>query len=257
MGTAYAGFQRQMGKATVQGLLESAIKTVAQEQVTVSGSGRTDAGAHACRQVIAFSTASSLPPETIARAMNAYLPRDVVVTDLREVRTEFHPRFSAVSRLYRYLIYNRHERSPFWHARAAHIREYLDVDSMGRAALSLVGRHDVGSFVPASVRGDRVRTITRVSCRRVDHLISIDLEANGFMRQMARSMVGTLVDVGLGKTRVDGVAAIVEHADRRLAGQTMPAHGLYLVDVRYPNTGPFGGRESKQFDNNEWFKEYE
>jgi len=128
---------------------------------------------------------------------------------------------------------------------------------MSRAALSLVGRHDVSSFVPVSVRGDRIRTITRVSCRRVDHLISIDLEANGFMRQMARSIVGTLVDVGLGKTRVDDVAAIIEHADRRLAGQTMPAHGLYLVDVRYPDTGPFGGRESKQFDNNEWFKEHE
>jgi tRNA pseudouridine38-40 synthase len=199
----------------------------------VVGAGRTDAGAHAFHQVVAFDTSSRLAPEALLRALNAHLPRDIAVTGACDVHPTFHPRYDATSRVYRYLIWNRAVRSPLWRGRAAHVARRLDVGAMDVAARSLVGVHDFSAFV-ASHSENRSREMLRAACSRTGDLVSIELEATGFMRQMVRSIAGTLIRVGLGKLDVPAVRTILESRDRGLAGDTAPACGLYLIDVRYP-----------------------
>jgi tRNA pseudouridine38-40 synthase len=217
----------------VQATLEDALSRVTQENVHVIGSGRTDAGAHAAFQVVAFSTESVLQTETLQRAANALLPRDVAITSAREVAESFHPRFDAASRVYRYLIWNRPVRSPFWEGRAMHVKPHLDEQAMHRALQYLHGRCDFASFVPANFVGSRERTVCAARCRRDGPLVIVDIEAEGFMRQMVRSIVGTLIDVGRGKIGAREFERIVLARDRTQAGRTASAHGLYLVAVRY------------------------
>lgn len=218
----------------MQATLEQAIGAVTQERVTLVGSGRTDAGAHALQQVVAFSTSSRLTSEVLRRAINAHLPRDIVVTDAREVAAHFHPRYDASSRIYRYLIWNRPVRSPFWEGRAAHVPQTLDEGAMRHAATLLLGERDFSSFVPVSYARIRTRTMYRVDCRRQGDLVVVELEASGFMRQMVRAIVGTLIWVGLGRIDAAEFQRIVDSADRTAAAQTAPAHGLYLQSVVYP-----------------------
>lgn len=233
MGTAFAGFQRQPSKRTVQATLEDAIRIVTQEDVRLVAAGRTDAGTHALQQVAAFSTASTLPVADMTRALNATLPFDVAVTSIADVDPSFHPRFDAVSRIYRYVIWNRTIRSPLWHGRAAHIKRILDADAMNEAAAHLIGRHDFSAFIPQRIDVRRTRVLYNAHCRRDGDLVIVELEAQGFMRQMIRSIVGSLVEIGLGKADPDSLRATVESRDRREGGDTMPACGLYLVEVRY------------------------
>ncbi|GAC1519030.1 MAG: tRNA pseudouridine(38-40) synthase TruA [Chloroflexota bacterium] len=234
MGTAYAGFQRQPGKVTVQSVIEESIATVTQEYAPVVASGRTDAGAHALGQVIAFSSLTRLQDQVLQRALNATLPRDIVVTHVQDVAADFHPRFDAHSRTYRYLLYNRHVPSPLWRLRAAHVRRPLDVGAMAEAASALLGRHNFAAFVPAIQAVESTRTFYSSHCRRRGDLIAVDLRASGFKRQMVRSIVGTLIWAGEGKIGRDDFSTIMASGDRRRAGETMPAHGLYLLDVHYP-----------------------
>lgn len=226
--------------------IENAINAVTGEQVAVQGSGRTDAGAHALHQVVAFSTGSSLAPHILQRALNANLPLDVAVTDAREVAGGFNPRFDAHSRHYRYLIWNRETRSPFWNGRAAHVRRRLDVHAMNEAAACLVGTHDFSSFVPAADPGNHVRRMDEATCRREGDLVIVDLRASGFMKQMVRSIVGTLILVGSAKLAPATVRQILAARDRARGGQTAPAFGLYLQDVRYAS--PAGGGESEEME---------
>jgi tRNA pseudouridine38-40 synthase len=219
----------------VQATLEQAIESITGGKPSVVGSGRTDAGAHALRQVVAFSTESTLGADVLRRALNATLPADIAVTSAQEVRSNFHPRFDASSRVYRYLIWNRPVRSPFWHGRAAHVKPYLEVDAMHEAAQHLTGTHDFGAFVPRNLTGSRTRTVYRAECRRDGDVVSVELEADGFMRQMVRSIVGTLVRVGLGKIGSAEFGGILASLDRKQAATTAPAAGLYLAEVRYPN----------------------
>lgn len=219
----------------MQGVLEQAIGAVTGESVRVIASGRTDAGAHALGQVIAFTTASDLPAGTLQRALTAHLPPDVTVTAVDDVGESYHPRYDACARRYRYLIWNRAARSPLWHDRALHVPVSLDVCRMHAAAQCLIGEHDFSSFVPTVHAGSRVRTMYVAGCRRTGDLVSIELEGNGFMRQMVRSIAGTLVRVGLGKLSVSEFAAVLAARDRARAAGTAPAHGLYLVGVRYGN----------------------
>jgi tRNA pseudouridine38-40 synthase len=233
MGSNYAGFQRQPGKTTVQGTLEAALQLITGERTAVIGSGRTDAGAHALGQVCAFSTASALPPDTFRRALNAHLPDDLAVISACEVDADFHPRFEAVRRTYRYLIWNRETRSPFWQGRAAQVRVPLDERRMDEALQLLAGPRDMSSFVPARTTGSRVRTIFSASCRRDGDLITIEIAASGFMRQMVRALVGTVIRVGTGRLDLADFQRVVDMAHRPAAGDTAPAHGLYLVRVDY------------------------
>lgn len=219
----------------MQGTLEKAIGAVTQEQVRVIGSGRTDAGAHALHQVVAFSTASTLSADTLRRAINAHLPDDVSVAEARDARSDFHPRFDAVSRSYRYLIWNRPFRSPFWVGRAAHVKPRLDERAMDAAARSLLGSHDFSAFADVREETDRCRHMYRAECRRQGDLVALELEASGFMRQMVRSIAGTLIRIGSGQMRPENMQEILASGDRSRAGDTAPACGLYLIDVRYPD----------------------
>lgn len=234
LGTRYAGFQTQPGKTTVQQVLEMAIANVTGEAVRVLGSGRTDAGAHAVGQVIAFSTESALPIAAFLRALNAHLPDDINVTSTEDVALSFHPRYDALRRTYRYLIWNRPVRSPFWLGRSAHVRPPLDVDRMDKAARHLIGDHDFGAFVAAAATPNRRRTMQRAHCWREADVVIVELEASGFMRQMVRAIAGTLIDVGLGKLDVLDFERILLSRDRARAGETAPACGLYLFRVSYP-----------------------
>jgi tRNA pseudouridine38-40 synthase len=218
---------------TVQGVLEEAVEAVTQERTRIVGSGRTDAGAHALGQVVAFSTSSVLPADTLVRAINAHLPVDVAVVDAQDVDLEFHPRFDARSRVYRYLIWNRPVRSPHWTGHAMYIPGRLDVASMNEAAGLLVGCHDFSAFVPVQQDGSRVRAVSAATVRREGDLVVFEIEATGFMKQMVRSIAGTLIRVGRGKVPAGDITRILTSKERTMAGDTAPAHGLYLVDVRY------------------------
>jgi len=233
VGAAYAGFQGQPGKVTVQSTLEQAIFAVTQEDVRVVGSGRTDAGAHALGQVVAFDTARDLPCDTLLHALNAHLPEDVRVVVCEEATPTFNPRHDALSRTYRYVIWNRPTHSPFLLGRAAHVRKPLDETTMHLALQTLVGPCDVSAFVPVSTEGSRTRTIFDASCRRDGHLVMVEVTASGFMKQMMRALVGTLVTVGTGRLAISEFLHIVQSGDRSLAGTTAPACGLYLVEVSY------------------------
>lgn len=233
MGTSYVGFQSQPGKATVQAVLESAISRVTGDRTRIIGSGRTDAGAHACAQVIAFSTESPLPVDVLGRAINAYLPDDVTVTSTAEADESFHPRFDAQSRTYRYLIWNRVTPSPFWTDRAMFVRPRLDVNLMAQAARALEGTHDFGAFVATSAPGDRTRTMYSARSWREDDMVLVELEATGFMQQMVRTIAGTLVRVGLGRLSVADFSGVLASRNRVQAAETAPACGLYLMRVRY------------------------
>jgi len=223
---------------TVQQTLEHTIEAITQQEALILGSGRTDAGAHALGQVVVFDTASSLSASTLQRAMNALLPFDISITAADDVAGDYHPRLDAESRVYRYLIWNRPVRSPFWHGRAAHVPRSLDITTMNEAAQALVGERDFSAFVPVQQQGSRRRIMLRAGCARDGHLATIDLEATGFMRQMVRSIAGTLIRVGLGKLSVEGFRAILESGNRHQAATTAPAAGLYLAEVRYPQTPP-------------------
>lgn len=223
----------------MQSILEGAISAVTQEDVRLVGSGRTDSGAHALRQVVAFSTESAIPASTLLRAVNAHLPKDVVVTTLADVDPSFHPRYDATSRLYRYLIWNRSVRSPFWEKRAAHVPRRLDERAMRSALRTLVGRHDLSTFIRAAEQGSRERTLYHADAGRSGDLVWIELEGAGFMRHMVRSIVGTVVDVGLGKIDLARFCTIVRSRDRRQGRRTAPAYGLYLAEVRYTKEDGF------------------
>jgi len=217
----------------VQGTLERALSIIMQEDIQVAGSGRTDAGAHAVRQVVAFTTTSTLPTETMCRAANAVLPRNIALIEARDAVPSFHPRVDARSRTYRYLLWNRPTRSPFWEERATHVKRPLNESTMNAAAQCLVGIHDFSAFVPNALEGQRVRRIDGAVCRRDGDLVMVELQGSGFMRQMVRSIAGTLVRVGLGKMSSTAFAAVLQSGERKAAGDTLPACGLYLVDVQY------------------------
>lgn len=233
VGTAYAGFQRQRRVRTVQSALEDAIRAATGDVVTLAAAGRTDAGAHALGQMAAFDTHSALPVGTLRDALNVHLPGDIAVTRVHDVPAGFNPRRDAVSRTYRYVILNRAARSALYGGRAWHIRTPLDTERMHDAAQTLIGEMDLGAFVPVRQEGSKIRTVYHAACTRVDDVIAVELEASGFMKQMARAIVGTLVEVGRHRLDLRGFQAIVAARDRTLAAPTAPAHGLYLVDVRY------------------------
>lgn len=220
----------------MQETLEKAIEVVTREKVKVTGSGRTDAGAHALGQVIAFSTGSTLSVARLGQAINVNLPKDVAVTSVRDVDDSFHPRFDATKRIYRYLIWNRSVRSPLWHGRAAHVKYPLDERLMSEAAKHLIGEHDFAAFVPSNLREHRARTLYRIECRREVDLVVVEVEGNGFRRQMIRSIVGTLIRVGRGQIQSTQLLQILQSKDRTMAAETAPAYGLYLMDVIYPHT---------------------
>ena len=232
-GTDYAGFQIQKSKRTIQGEIERALARVTQEEIRIVGAGRTDAGVHARGQVIAFRTAWRRSLRELQRALNAVLPRDIAVRELALAAEDFHPRFSAVSREYRYTIWNAPVRSPLVGRFAYHFPWPLDVAAMNEAASVLVGTHDFASFGRPPKGENTVRTVYRAKCTREGSFVYFDIVANAFLQRMVRSIVGTLLEVGTGKLSPADFREILEATDRRRASPPAPAHGLCLMKVNY------------------------
>lgn len=233
-GTRYAGFQRQTNAPTVQAELESAIQRLTGETAGVTAAGRTDAGVHARGQVVGFTTQSRLPVADMCRALNALLPLDIAVREVRETTPEFHARFSAVRRTYRYTILNTAVRSPLMRATTCHVGTPLDAAAMHQAAQALIGQHDFAAFGgPMRKGGSTVRTVYRVTCQREGDLVIVEIEANAYLSRMVRHIVGTLLAVGRGALAVDDVAVILATKDRRKAHNAAPAQGLCLMDIGY------------------------
>ncbi len=234
-GTKYAGWQVQpVRQATIQGTLQAALGRILGEPVSVIGSGRTDAGVHALGQVASCRVRSEMPRERLHRALNAVLPRDIVVTQLDETPAGFHARFDARAKRYRYRILNGPVVLPFDRRYVHHVPMPLRVTLMRKEANALLGRHDVRAFgkVGRPV-ADTHRTISLVRLTRRGALIEFDIEANGFLYGMMRSIVGTLIDVGRGRLPAGTMTQILKTRDRRLVGTAAPAKGLCLMGVKY------------------------
>ncbi|HUS80083.1 MAG TPA: tRNA pseudouridine(38-40) synthase TruA [Armatimonadota bacterium] len=233
-GTAYHGFQRQPQLMTVQRRLEETCERVLGEKISIAAAGRTDAGVHAIGQAVAFPLLSPIPLEGLVRALNDALPTDVSVVSAQEVPEEFHPRYDCKSKLYSYRILNRELPSPFINRYAWHVPEALDVELMQAAGEKLVGRHDFASFCAAGgSAGDTVRSLSRLDVAREGELVEMRAEGDGFLYMMMRIIVGTLVEVGLGRLSVEEVGWILAARDRNKAGPTAPPQGLCLVKVSY------------------------
>jgi tRNA pseudouridine38-40 synthase len=234
-GSGFAGWQRQANARTVQGVLEETIARVTGERVTVNGAGRTDAGVHACGQVANFRTTSRLSADHLQRALNALLPPSVAVVQAEEVPAEFHARFGAVGKHYRYTLSLGPVRPVFDRERVLHVRAHLSLPAMRRAARPLVGEHDFAAFTKqADEAKSTVRHIDDVHIRRNGSRVLVDITGSGFLYGMVRAIVGTLLEVGRGKLTPAALADILASCDRRRAGPTAPAHGLCLMSVRYP-----------------------
>jgi len=233
-GTEFSGWQRQPGRRTVQEVVESALRPLTGEPVAVTASGRTDAGVHALGQVAHFHTIARHPPEVFLKALNATLPPDVRVVWAEEAPQSFHATLDAQSKRYRYVIDNGPFADPFLRRTAWHLFRPLDAPRMNRAVQALRGRHDFRSFETNwPNRMSSVRTILDVQVRRVDHRVELEVEADGFLYNMVRSIAGTAVLVGLGDRPETFVAEVLHAQDRRLAGPTAPPQGLFLLQVRY------------------------
>ncbi|MGQ9463508.1 MAG: tRNA pseudouridine(38-40) synthase TruA [Candidatus Fervidibacter sp.] len=233
-GTDFHGFQRQKGLRTVQEELERTMTILLGHTVSVKAAGRTDAGVHAEGQVVSFWTNCPIPTDRLPVALNSLLPPDIVAKRSEEVGPDFHPRFSAVSRVYRYLIDNRPVPSTLLKRYSWHIPEPLDLEAMKIAAQFLVGVHDFASFhASGSDLGSTVREMKRIKITKRNGVIAITMEANAFLYHMARIIVGTLVDIGLGRRSPDEMNALLAARDRVAAGKTAPPQGLCLLQVKY------------------------
>lgn len=232
-GIKYCGWQKQPNSSGIQGTIEYAIYEITKEKVNIIGSGRTDAGVHALGQVANLKTNSNIPAARIPDALNAKLPKDISIIDCQEVSDDFHSRYSATGKIYRYLIYNKPYRSPLYKDISYHVRYDLDIEKMRVEAQSLLGTHEFKGFMSSgsSVK-DTVRTIHNISIEESGDLIVLEVEGNGFLYNMVRILVGTLVDIGRG--RIDKpLEEIIASQDRGEAGHTAPAHGLFLKKVHY------------------------
>ncbi|MCS7166626.1 MAG: tRNA pseudouridine(38-40) synthase TruA [Gemmatales bacterium] len=233
-GTDFAGWQIQPGRRTVQETLETAIAKVTQEKVRCNVSGRTDAGVHALGQVVNFYTGTTLPAERLLRAINANLPSDVVIRRAEDVPQAFDANHDARGKWYRYYIHIGEIRPVFLRRYVWHIPWHLDVLKMQRASQPLLGRHDFRSFETEwPNRMSSVRNITYLEWRQRGPLIWLDIAADGFLYNMVRAIVGTLLNVGRGYWPEERVAEILRAQDRRLAGPTAPPQGLFLMHVWY------------------------
>lgn len=233
-GTRYEGWQSQKKGKTIQEVFEKALARILKEPTHLAGSSRTDSGVHARGFVAHFKTKSALPDSKIKDALNFYLPKDILVFSAKTVGDSFHARFSAKSKLYRYDIWVSRTRPLFEAPFVLWYPHPLDVNLMRRAARPIKGRHDFSAFKDSGdIKESHVREIKRFSVKREGRLIRIELEGNGFLRHMARIIVGTLIEAGRKKLTPEAVASILSSKDRSKAGPTAKALGLTLVRVKY------------------------
>lgn len=244
-GTNYSGWQVQKKETTIQGLLEDAVFNVTGEELRVTGASRTDAGVHAFDQAAVFRTQSGLDADVFRRALNANLPADIRITVAEEANADFHPRYSAKHKTYSYIISEEGMYSAFLKRYSWQMRCRLDHNAMNAAAAHLSGEHDFTSF-RASGCGSKnpVRKIMKLEVLKLNSIefisfrfnipvIKITIQANAFLRHMARNIVGTLVEVGRDRMGPDKVKEILDAKDRKAAGKTAPARGLFLEEIIY------------------------
>ncbi|MGD8379611.1 MAG: tRNA pseudouridine(38-40) synthase TruA [Gammaproteobacteria bacterium] len=234
-GGGYSGWQRQSHILAVQEVVERAIGRVAAHPVEVTCGGRTDAGVHAVGQVIHFDTPAERNDRSWTLGCNAHLPDDVSIHWARHVSDDFHARFSALSRTYRYVILNRATRSALWHGRAWWVHRPLTVERMQEGARCLVGEHDFSSYRAVACQAHSpVRIVRRLDVWRTHDLIFIEIQANGFLHHMVRNIAGVLAAIGRGDRSPDWAGEVLNWRDRTLGGVTAPAAGLYFREVEYP-----------------------
>ena len=242
-GTNYCGWQiqgRSKNKPSIQETLEKTLRKILQEKIRLIASGRTDAGVHAEAQVANFKTKANIALDKLQKALNGLLPNDITVSKVGEVKLDFHSRFAAKSKLYRYTILNQPYPSAFLEDKVYFYPYPLDIQLMRQEARCLLGRHNFKSFCASgSSAKDTIRTIKRISIKKLTYgfksapLIVIDIEADGFLYNMARNIVGTLIEIGRGKFSKGSCKRILLSKDRKLAGPTAPACGLCLLKVKY------------------------
>jgi len=233
-GAAFCGWQTQPSECAVQDVLERALAGIAGEKIATVCAGRTDAGVHALAQVVHFDTGVQRPESAWVRGTNALLPAGVAVTWARPVADDFHARYAARERGYRYVLLNHALRPALNDGRVGWFHSPLDLDSMRAAAQTLVGAHDFSAFRSAACQAKSpVRELRRLDIRRSGDYVLFELVGNAFLHHMVRNIVGSLLYVGKGKHKPEWIAAVLASRDRRLAAPTLEAAGLYLERVSY------------------------
>ncbi|MCL1963555.1 MAG: tRNA pseudouridine(38-40) synthase TruA [Firmicutes bacterium] len=233
-GTAYAGWQRQLNAPSVQAALERALLSLTGEAAAVTGASRTDAGVHALGQAAHFDTRSSIPAEKFSFALNTRLPDDVRVVDARLAAPDFHARYGARGKTYRYQIHNSPHASALYRHQRAHVIPTLDAALMRNAGRDVLGEHDFRAFAAAGCEAkSTVREITEAGLRRDGELIELTVSGRSFLYNMVRILAGSLIYIGMGKLPPDALAAALRSGNRLDLGFTAPAHGLTLMKVRY------------------------
>lgn len=233
-GTDYHGFQIQANARTVQQALEQALAEILQTNIHIRYAGRTDAGVHASGQIIDLWTTWGRSLEELQRAWNATLPSDIAISELLPAPQDFHPRYSAQSRIYRYSIWNHSIRSPLHRRTHQHVAWWLDAERMAEGAQVLIGEHDFRTFgAPMTPEGPTVRVVERAEVWRDRDEVFVEIEANAFLRRMVRRIVAVLVDVGQGRLTVSDVADALAAADPAAVQGLAPPQGLCLIKVEY------------------------
>jgi len=240
-GTAYQGWQQQKTGTGIQQKLEAALAKLFPSKPKLHSASRTDSGVHALGMVAHFEVPAAefrkrrMPIQHLPLAINAWLPDDIRVTKAQRVHLDFHARFDAVAKQYRYFVWNHPVMNPLLRHTAWHVPRQLDLGAMRTAARQFVGRHDFRAFFanPGYPKQNTVRTVTGCTLKKSGHLLTFVIEADGFLYKMCRGIVGTLVQVGLGKFTPAQVGEMLASKDRRLAGMNAPAHGLVLWKVKY------------------------
>ncbi|MDD3375535.1 MAG: tRNA pseudouridine(38-40) synthase TruA [Candidatus Omnitrophica bacterium] len=240
-GTKFSGWQIQAkGERTIQGEIKKALEKILNEKITLIGSGRTDQGVHAIGQVAHFTTNSLLDPKRIGKALNTKLPSDIVVLKSVKVKNDFHAQYGAQSKIYRYTILNRDAPSAYAKNFCHHCPQKLDLNAMKKATTKFLGKKDFASVAAMDVAKrksgkiiDTIRTIKKINIQKKKNIITIDIEATGFLYKMVRNITGTLIQVGLGKISPNQIPEILKARNRKLAGPTGPAKGLCLLKVKY------------------------
>jgi len=234
VGTRYAGWQIQKNQHTIQGKLKSALHQLTGEEISVVGAGRTDSGVHAMEQVAHLRLYKDMETEKLFRGLNGILPWDIRVMSIEPAPQDFHAQKDALKKRYEYRIYTGPVLPPFLHGYVHHMIRPLNAPDMQRAAEQLCRSDDFRGFAAASTRvKSTVRTVFLSQIQEQGCHLTYQIEGDGFLHHMVRNIVGTLLEVGVGKRVPDDICAILDSKDRRLAGPTAPAHGLYLMHVSY------------------------
>lgn len=234
-GTKYKGWQRlKDNDKTIQQKVEETLSRIINEDIRIIGSGRTDAGVHAIGQVANFNTKSDILVNDLQEYLNIYLPQDIVVEKIEEVHERFHARYNAVSKTYLYRIWNGVNRDPLIRNYSEHVQDKLNINVMMKAAAVLVGEHDFTSFTSSkSKKKSNVRNVYSIDITRNSGVIEVIIKGNGFLYNMVRIIIGTLLEVGKENMKPSFVQEILDKKNRELAGPTASAKGLYLVKVEY------------------------